>query len=189
MAKKTTIFERGAFDLGNLQEINKIQAQQEPTEKESVKEFKYTMQALMLPADIEKYQKLYAKFVLLNENGNTIFKKDFFFILLKAYANYLKEKGLYKTPSNRGVVPNLIRRLGRRQLKGEKKKMLVFALSQREEEYNLLDDVFFSLTALIDDIEDKQNQSSYYMAMIDYFDSNVDKIVADYNKNPEAYEI
>ena len=191
MAKKATIIERGAFNLDNLQAINKAQ-EEEPkpnTQNEGGKANmkRYVIQAYLTIDYINKYEKIYTKFVL--STNKRVLKKDFLFIMVKSYALYLEEKGLLKTPPDRKFVPNLLRRLGRRKDSDEKKEVYVFCHCRRIEEYNLLDDVLYSLANLIEDPVNVFNQTYYYVTMIDYFEANIKEIIADYNKNLEKYTV
>ena len=193
MAKKTTtIFERGAFNLDNLQAINKAQ-EEEPVpnihiqgkEEEGMK--RYIIQSYLTAEYIKKYEKIYTKFIL--SISRRVLKKNFLFIMVKAYAIHLEEKGLLKTPPDRDFVPNLLRRLGRRKNDGEKKEIYVFCHCKRIEEYNLLDDVMYSLAQIIDDPVNVLNQTYYYITMIDYFEAHIKEIITDYNNNPEKYTV
>ena len=191
MAKKATIIERGAFNLDNLQAINKVQEEepkpntQDKGGRDNMK--RYVIQTYLTADYINKYERIYTKFVL--STNKRVLKKDFLFIMVKSYALYLEEKGLLKTPPDRDFVPNLLRRLGRRKNDGEKKEIYVFCHCRRIEEYNLLDDVMYSLAQTIDDPVNVLNQTYYYVTMIDYFEAHIKEIITDYNNYPEKYTV
>lgn len=182
MAKKTSIInERGAFSLENLRAINK--AQEEPIKAEEQEEEKpFTVQARMRPIDIERYNKLFMRFIVSAEIGGKYFKNDFFNFLLNTYADYLKKSGKYETPANRDIVPNLMRRAGRRKkLSDDVFQQFHFAYLHGKDLYDLWDDVLYSISLQMNDVEKMQKQSFYYVTMIDYFEKHFDEIVADYN--------